>query len=155
MNRNNIWLSGLFLLAFAGFYVSPVMAAELTETPECPQDREKTPKAPDSFYEKTNPLEKTSKNIKKGKLLYMVKAKTLHCKHCHGIEGDGQGEMAADSFPNPRNFTCAETMSLIPDGQLFWAISHGVPHTSMPSYNNLKEKQVWQLILYIREFSKK
>jgi mono/diheme cytochrome c family protein len=84
----------------------------------------------------------------------MVKAKTLQCKHCHGLKGDGKGGMASDSFPAPRNFTCTEMMKNIPDGQLFWAIGNGLPHTSMPFYDNLSDKQIWQILLYIRKFAK-
>ncbi len=147
-------LIGFIFLVSIGILSTPAFAIELTDPPECPQSRENTPKAPDDYYNKTNPLEKTAKNIKKGKLLYMVRAKTLQCKHCHGLKGDGLGGMAPESFPNPRNFTCAQTMKTIPDGQLFWAITHGVQHTSMPSYDNLKERQIWQLVMYIREFAK-
>jgi len=116
----------------------------------CPQSREETPKAPENYIQKSNPLKKNGENLKKGRLLYLVKAKTLQCKHCHGLKGDGRGEMASDSFPAPRNFTCTRMMKTIPDGQLFWAIENGLPHTSMPSYENLSDKQTWQLIHYIR-----
>ena len=119
----------------------------------CPQSRAKTPKAPVDYIQKTNPLETNEKNLKKGRLLYMVKAKSLQCKHCHGLKGDGKGGMAPDSFPAPRNFTCTEMMKAIPDGQLFWAIGNGLPHTSMPSYDNLSDKQIWQLIVFIRSLS--
>ena len=119
----------------------------------CPQSREKTPKAPEEFVQMSNPLEKSRKNLIKGRLLYMVKAKTLQCKHCHGLKGDGRGGMASDSFPAPRNFTCTEMMKAIPDGQLFWAIDKGLPHTSMPSYDNLSDKQIWQLIIFIRSLT--
>ena len=133
---------------------SNVFSIETDDLGLCPQSREKTPKAPQEYLKKKNPLEKTSKNLKKGKLLYMVRAKTLQCKHCHGVKGDGRGGMASDSFPAPRNFTCKAMMDTIPDGQIFWAIMYGLPHTSMPSYEKLKEKQIWQLVLYIREFAK-
>ena len=137
-------------------FISPMKlyADEANELGLCPQPREKTPKAPEEYIQKVNPLEKNSKNIKAGKLLYMVRAKTLQCKHCHGIKGDGRGEMASDSFPPPRNFTCTEMMKTIPDGQLFWAILNGLPHTSMPSYDNLSDKKIWKLIHYIRSLAK-
>jgi cytochrome c len=149
------WFGGLIILALMLIFINQVTPIELTDSPECPQLRDKTPKAPDAVHNKINPLDKTPKNIKKGKLLYMVRAKTIQCKHCHGIKGDGLGGMAPESFPNPRNFTCAETMNQISDGQIFWAITNGISHTSMPSYDNLSEKQIWQLVMYIREFSGK
>ena len=54
----------------------------------------------------------------------------------------------------PRNFTCVFTMDDLPDGQLFWVIKNGSPGTDMPSFNYLEDEQVWQLILYLRSFSK-
>ena len=143
-------------LLIVGWILIPSMnlyAEEANELGLCPQPREKTPKAPEEFIQKVNPLENNSKNIKAGKLLYMVRAKTLQCKHCHGLKGDGRGEMASDSFPPPRNFTCTEMMKTIPDGQLFWAIVNGLPHTSMPSYDNLSDKQIWKLIIFIRSLA--
>ena len=146
----------VILLMLGWVFISPIksFADEAGGLGLCPQPREKTPKAPEDYIQKVNPLESNSKNLKKGKLLYLVKAKTLQCKHCHGINGDGRGEMASDSFPAPRNFRCAEMMRTIPDGQLFWAVANGLPHTSMPSYDNLSDKQVWQLMLFIRSLAK-
>lgn len=146
----------VFSLILGWLLIFPVKlyADEANELGLCPQPREKTPKAPEEYIQKVNPLEKNSKNIKDGKLLYMVRAKTLQCKHCHGLKGDGRGEMASDSFPAPRNFTCTEMMKTIPDGQLFWAVVNGLPHTSMPSYDNLSDKQIWKLIVFIRSLAK-
>ena len=143
-------------LIFGWILMSPVKlyADDANELGLCPQPREKTPKAPREYIQKVNPLEKNSKNIKDGKLLYMVRAKSLQCKHCHGIEGDGRGGMASGSFPAPRNFICTEMMKTIPDGQLFWAVENGLPHTSMPSYDNLSDEQIWKLILFIRSLAK-
>jgi len=146
----------VIFLMLGWVFVSPIksFADETGGLGLCPQPREKTPKAPENYIQKVNPLENNSKNLKKGKLLYMVRAKTLQCKHCHGINGDGRGEMASDSFPAPRNFRCSEMMRTIPDGQLFWAVENGLPHTSMPSYDNLNDKQIWQLLLFIRSLAK-
>ena len=57
-------------------------------------------------------------------------------------------------IPRPRNFTCYYTMENLPDGQLFWIIKNGSPGTAMPSFSYLEDDQVWQLILYIRQFQK-
>ncbi len=121
---------------------------------DCPQPRF-TEKAPPEFYEMSNPLENTPKNIKKGKMLYQVKAKPMPCKHCHGLEGDGRGPMSGGFKPPPRNFTCAETINGVPDGQLFWIVQNGSPGTGMMAYKGLKEEQVWQVILYLRELAAK
>ncbi len=116
----------------------------------CPQLR-KTPQAPGDIINVKNPLESNKKNIRKGKLYFTQKAKPLACKHCHGLKGDGKGAKAFNMIPPPRNFTCASTMNNITDGQMFWVIKNGSPNTEMQAYKNMKDKQIWQMILYIRE----
>jgi cytochrome c553 len=115
----------------------------------CPQER-KTQTAPKAFLEKTNPLRNEPRHLKKGKVLAHIKAKPLACKQCHGMQGNGEGAMAPNMNPKPRNFTCAETMGNISDGQLFWIIKNGSNGSAMPSYKHLSDEKIWQLILYIR-----
>lgn len=127
-------------------------AEEVPELGLCPQSRENTPKAPEEWARKTNPLERSPYNIRKGRTLYMSEDRGLRCLHCHGVHGDGRGDHAADTFPAPRNFTCEETMKTVSDGQMYWAITHGLPHTTMPAFDNLSETQIWQLVWFVREF---
>jgi hypothetical protein len=63
--------------------------------------------------------------------------------------------MAKGLEPPPRNISCAQMMNKIPNGQLFWLIKNGSANTGMYTYSKLKDKEVWQLILFIRQFSKK
>ncbi len=118
----------------------------------CPQPRF-TEKAPPEIYNLQNPLKETPENIKKGKLLFQVKAKPLPCKQCHGIIGDGNGPMARGFSPPPRNFTCTKTINGVPDGQLFWIIKEGSPGTGMLSYKKLSDEKIWKIILYIRQLA--
>ncbi|NIQ00439.1 MAG: c-type cytochrome [Nitrospinaceae bacterium] len=119
----------------------------------CPQHR-KTAQAPEGFRKMKNPLEGTPQNILAGKTLFQMDAKPSACRVCHGISGDGLGILFKRVQPKPRNFTCYKTMEDIPDGQLFWIIKNGSGGTAMPSFDYLEDDQVWQLILYLRSFSK-
>ena len=119
----------------------------------CPQAR-KTMAAPDKFLKLKNPLPMNSENIQMGKKLYIEQAKPITCKTCHGIEGNGQGDPDFESTPSARNFTCTKTMRALPDGQLFWIIKNGSKNTSMFAFSDLSDNQVWQLVHYIRQFSK-
>jgi len=120
----------------------------------CPQPR-MTVTAPAEFLALKNPLEATPPNILAGKTLFHVDAKPTACRVCHGMSGDGLGILFHKVEPKPRNFTCVHTMDNLPDGQLFWVIKNGSPGTAMPSFSYLEDDQVWQLILFIRSFSKK
>lgn len=117
---------------------------------QCPQSRS-TVQAPESLYNATNPLENSSENIEKGRLLFQLDAQPS-CTMCHG-SGDGLGMMSSGLNLPPRNFTCKETMDKIPDGQLFWIIKNGSPGTGMPAFDGLADRQIWQLIHFIRQLS--
>jgi mono/diheme cytochrome c family protein len=119
---------------------------------QCPQPRF-TGKAPDAIYALSNPLVRSPGNIAAGRKLYEKDAQPA-CQRCHGIKGDGRGPLAAQFDPPPRNFACAQTVNGIPDGQLFWIIQNGSPGTSMPSFQVLREEQIWQVVLYLRALAK-
>lgn len=120
---------------------------------ECPQNRE-TPTAPKEFLAKQNPLPLNDEALKAGETIFQLSGKPITCKTCHGVKGDGIAESDFESTPPPRNFSCKATMGALPDGQLFWIIRNGSPNTSMFAFPSLSDKQVWQLIHYIRQFSK-
>ncbi len=122
------------------------------EPQQCPQPRF-TKKAPEKIYDLMNPVESTTANLKKGKMLYQTRAKPMPCKLCHGTSGDGSGPMAGGFTPPPRNFTCAETINGVSDGQLFWIIKNGSPGTGMPAYKSLRDEQIWQILLYVRQLA--
>jgi mono/diheme cytochrome c family protein len=120
---------------------------------ECPQNR-KTPTAPEKFLKMQNPVPLNDKTLKAAETIYQLQGKPIACKTCHGAKGDGIAESGFESTPLPRNFSCAKTMKALPDGQLFWIIRNGSPKTSMFAFPSLSDDQVWQLIHYIRQFSK-
>ena len=126
----------------------PALAEE-----DCPQYRD-SPGAPKKFLEMKNPLERNNKNLKGGEFIYQLRGQPVACKACHGAKGDGKPESGYDFNTAPRNFTCTETMKPLADGQLFWIIRNGTPHSRMYAFPNLNDKQVWQLVHYIRQFSK-
>ena len=135
-----IWVSGVSL-AFA----------DKPDKAQCPQNRT-TPDAPGKYFGLKNPLEATEKRMKKGEVLYMDTAQPMQCLHCHGARGDGTGELGLQADPPARNFTCAETMKSISDGQMFWVIKNGIKGTAMPAYPDLADWQIWVLIHYVRQF---
>lgn len=121
----------------------------------CPQSRE-TPEAPRTIIKLKNPLPPTPENLAEGENLYHYKSQPTKCKVCHGANGNGLGMMAQGSKPMPTNFTCAETMESVTDGQMFWIIKNGSPKSSMPPYRLfLSDEEIWKLVLYIRTLVQK
>ena len=114
----------------------------------CPQPR-KTKAAPANIASK----DMTAKaNLANGKKLYNKSAKPLACKMCHGDKGDGMGKRGKALKPNPRNFTCSETMKNVSAGQMFWVIKNGSAGTGMAAHGKtLKDKEIWDVVKYVRE----
>lgn len=120
----------------------------------CPQPRF-TGKAPDEFYNLKNPLSPATIDAAAGQRLYFDGATDrFACATCHGAKGGGNGEMARQYDPPPRNFACAQAVTGIPDGQLFWIIRFGSPGTGMPAHKNFSDEQIWQLVAYVRGLAK-
>jgi mono/diheme cytochrome c family protein len=139
-------------IALWAFGASPVFA-DKPDKAQCPQTRT-TAAAPEKYSKLKNPLEATEKRMKKAEALYMETAQPMQCLHCHGARGDGTGELGLQADPLARNFTCAETMKNISEGQMFWAIREGIEGTAMPAYPDLADWQIWVLVHYVRQFGK-
>ena len=84
----------------------------------------------------------------------------MACKMCHGAKKDpgglgaGVGKLGAafKSPVAPRNFKCKATMKKISAGQMFWIIKNGSKNQpAMVAHKKLKDKEIWDIVKYIRE----
>ncbi len=131
----------VILAVFALFTASSAFAGG-----KCPQPR-KTKKAPGGIAGKDNTGKADKAN---GKKLYDKKAKPMACVMCHGKTGAGDGKLGAALKPKPRNFACAATMKDVSAGQMYYIIKNGSKGTGMAPMK-LKDKEIWDVIKYIRE----
>lgn len=89
-------------------------------------------------------------------LLPIQQVKQLYeqnCSACHGVNGQGNGTLAASLDPIPTDFTDkdrAMNRSLI---GLYDAISNGIEGTAMVALSHLNEKQRWSLAFYVGKFA--
>lgn len=127
--------------------------ASFASTAPCPQPRF-TGAAPDDYLARKNPLPDDAGHLASGERIYLGKSNNFGCAACHGTKGRGDGVLAQQFDPPPRNFACARTVNGIPDGQLFWIIRFGSPGTSMPAHKDLSDEQIWQLASYLRRLSR-
>lgn len=141
--------AGIFLAALLGALSITNGVRAAPEREECPQPRF-TGKAPDEYYGRASPLAAGAQDGRAAKRLFIGDGRSISCASCHGEKGNGRGEMADMFKPPPRNFTCAQTVNGVPDGQLFWIIRFGSPGTSMPPHPDYTDEQVWQLVAYLR-----
>jgi mono/diheme cytochrome c family protein len=91
--------------------------------------------------------------LKQGRRIY-----ERRCIFCHGGSGQGDGPVSRGIFPKPRDFTrgifkIRSTPSGSPtDEDLFETLDRGLPGTMMPSFSNLRPRQIWSLVYYVKSF---
>jgi len=94
-----------------------------------------------------NPVPATSDALDAGMKTYQE-----HCQSCHGAKGDGKGDRASELSVAPGDFTDAQKINRLADGELYWQITKG--RMPMPSFGaKLSDEQRWQLVDYIRTFA--
>ncbi|MBN4079841.1 cytochrome c [bacterium AH-315-C08] len=135
-------------IILAAVLISLVFTTSSWAASNCPQPR-KTKSAPSNIASKDMTAKASAAN---GKKLFNKTAKPLACKMCHGKKGDGMGKLGKALKPNPRNFTCSDTMKDVSAGQMFWVIKNGSAGTGMVAHKKtLKDKEIWDVVKYIRE----
>ena len=95
--------------------------------------------------------DETTDQLRHGYALY-----TRYCVQCHGVNGDGNGNVAEHLNPKPRNYTLGVfKFTSTPYGSkprrtdLARTIHRGVTGTSMPSFDRLSEVEIDALVEYV------
>ncbi|MFA3781652.1 FTR1 family protein [Melioribacteraceae bacterium 4301-Me] len=83
-------------------------------------------------------------SITNGKKVYQQ-----NCVNCHGQTGKGDGPAAASLIPKPANFLNDSLMNNISPFQIYNTVQIGIKGTSMVPFNNLDDKQIWDVAFYI------
>jgi mono/diheme cytochrome c family protein len=97
----------------------------------------------------------TEEQRQAGRALY-----DTYCAQCHGDAGDGKGHATLRVKPQPRDFTAGKykirttpSGSLPTDDDLRKVIREGLPYTSMPGWPAFSDRQVDELIYWIKTYS--
>jgi mono/diheme cytochrome c family protein len=106
-------------------------------------------KIPPEAAKLANPVKPTPASIAQGKKLY-----DIDCEVCHGKDGDGKGDLAADMKVKLADYRDPAALKDRTDGELFYIIKNG--KGEMPSEGDRgKPEAMWNLVNYIRSLAKK
>lgn len=95
-----------------------------------------------------NPVKLTPQSIAQGKKWY-----GYDCAMCHGKDGDGKGDVAADMKLKVSDFTDPATLKARTDGELFYIIKSGKGEMP-PEGARVKTNELWDLVNYVRSLAK-
>lgn len=117
------------------------------------------------FGTASNPLLRVPETLEGEKLVEVIPAKQLQegmriynrrCASCHGITGDGAGQVAEYLMPVPRDyrrgkfkFTSTQNQAKPRRSDLVHTIRRGAKGTSMPSFAWLPDDEVSRLVDYV------
>ena len=91
-----------------------------------------------------NPVKLTQNSVERGKKIFVSQ-----CAMCHGLKGDGKGELAEEMKINPPDFTKPDALKKRTDGEWFAIIGQGsAPMQGQGS--RMKDRQKWDLVNYLR-----
>ena len=96
-----------------------------------------------------NPVKPTAESLAQGKKWW-----GYDCGMCHGKDGDGKGDVAADMKLKVSDFTNPATLKERTDGELFYVIKNGKGDMP-PEGHRMKSDGLWDLVNYVRSLAKK
>ncbi|GAB4505579.1 MAG: hypothetical protein Fur0043_25750 [Anaerolineales bacterium] len=91
-----------------------------------------------------NPVPADAVSLERGRTLYAI-----NCAMCHGVAGEGNGQIAAFLANKPANLTLPVTQNKS-DGALFLTLTNGVTGRMPSMIENLTVRDRWDLVNYVR-----
>ncbi|MFZ5911059.1 MAG: c-type cytochrome [Chloroflexota bacterium] len=91
-----------------------------------------------------NPVPADALSLERARTLYEI-----NCVMCHGVTGEGNGQIAALLANKPANLTLDVTQNKS-DGALFLTLTNGVTGRMPAMIENLTVRDRWDLVNYIR-----
>jgi mono/diheme cytochrome c family protein len=106
-------------------------------------------KIPPDAVHQTNPVKPTPESLAHAKKMY-----GYDCAMCHGVNGNGKGDLVADMKLTLKDYTDPASLKDITDGELFYIIKNG--KDQMPSEGDrAKPEDLWNMVILVRSFAKK
>jgi mono/diheme cytochrome c family protein len=95
-------------------------------------------------------IDKLAGDPTKGKVIF-----EKECMICHGLDGNGKGQIGETLIPSPVDYT-SESIRQKSDAELFHSIQEGRPGTAMRSFRKLglSNQEIRDVLAYVRILSR-
>ncbi|HKM67485.1 MAG TPA: cytochrome c [Candidatus Acidoferrum sp.] len=148
MRRIAIVSAGVLCLGLAtGFTTGFAQPKEMRA--QEPQEAPLTP-IPAEDAAKKNPVKPTPEGMAAAKKLF-----GYHCAMCHGKDGDGKGEVAAEMKLKLKDWRDPNALAKMTDGELFYIVTNGRGKMTGGEGDRTSEETRWNLVNVVRAFAKK
>jgi mono/diheme cytochrome c family protein len=147
MSRVRIFSAGVLLLGLAAGFSTGFARPKAMKSQD-PQEAEAPIPAEDAA--KKNPVKPTPEGMAGAKKLF-----GYHCAMCHGNDGDGKGDLAADMKLELKDWRDPKSLAKMTDGELFYVITNGRGKMAGGEGDRTKEDLRWNLVHLVRGFAKK
>jgi mono/diheme cytochrome c family protein len=143
--------SSLLLLAAVLLLVVclPLQGRSPQQGAPAPAIAPQTAQAPAAPAQMKNPVKPTAESQAKAKQLYQI-----DCALCHGDNGSGKTDIATSMNLTMDDWTNPASLANKTDADLFTIIRNGKDKMPPEESGRAKDAEVWNLIIYIRNFSK-
>ncbi len=106
-------------------------------------------KVPPEAAKEANPVKPTAASQARAKKLF-----GFDCAMCHGTNGDGKGDLAADMKLSLKDWRDPASLKDMTDGELNYIITKG--KGKMPAgAEQMKPDEIWNMVSYVRSFAGK
>jgi mono/diheme cytochrome c family protein len=141
--RPPVWKHLIAFLALAAVSISAAIAQD-----QKPADKSDF-KVPPEIAKQTNPVKPTPASLAQAKKTY-----GFDCAMCHGKDGDGKGDLAADMKLQLADYRDPASLKDKTDGELFYIIQKGKGDMTGEG-DRAKPDDIWSMVNYIRAFAAK
>ncbi len=135
--------------ALGGFLLVPFLclAWQQNSFQQKPQGNPKETQS--AATDRKNPVKPTPESLAEAKKFF-----GYDCAMCHGAAGDGKGDLAASMELKMNDWRNADTLSAMPDGEIFDLIEKGKGKMTGEG-DRVSSEMAWKLVNYVRSFAKK
>ena len=136
-----------YLLCSAAVLLGFSVASAPGQAPQAALPAQAPAAAPAATFK--NPVKPTTESQAKAKSLYAI-----DCAMCHADNGNGQTDLGKSMGLKMADWSDPGTLANRQDDELFRVIRNGKDKMPSEAEGRANDNEVWNLILYIRGFSK-
>jgi len=146
-----MWTRILVLVAllFAAFSCPAQQSQDSAAAEPKPSSPSAAAKIPPEALKVVNPVKPTAASLALAKKKY-----GYDCAMCHGVDGDGKGDLAIEMKLKMPDYRDPAALKSVTDGEMFYVIKNGNGGEMPSEADRLKDDDIWNLVNYIRSIPK-